>query len=355
MKWTPWLILCFVTSGQAQQLAEGASFSVYAKQVSLNAYSEWFSDATTTYNLSMTAPDLSEEWIMQDAAYGAVPVLGKNDGLFFETTDGELYVTSKDDGIYILGQTGYDPFNQGWDGIAEWTEAELLYPEEVTSDIVKKTKVISYPPEFALPVSLIDHVKNLRVRLVEERTVTFESLPAAQLLRDNRRRRVERYKKLVRRHFHIEALQDGNFKKILGEEDHASLGTLYEEHLILHDQDATFPYAEFIASDQYTIRWLKPRMPAVTNTADVTDALQIQPNPSFGISQALISVPRPGQYTVEIKSVFGRVLRSFDAKVQKSQQIRMSFADLKKGSYICSLVDSNGRTISSKKLVLLKP
>ena len=83
--------------------------------------------------------------------------------------------------------------------------------------------------------------------------------------------------------------------------------------------------------------------------------IYVNPNPSFGdVRFELFNLPK-GEYTIEVYSILGVLLRSIELEAAGSMSYPVNLSDLNKGTYIYRLVDPTGKTVRSKRLVIITP
>ncbi|MBK7425905.1 MAG: T9SS type A sorting domain-containing protein [Saprospiraceae bacterium] len=62
-----------------------------------------------------------------------------------------------------------------------------------------------------------------------------------------------------------------------------------------------------------------------------------------------------GNYTVKIINILGMAVWSEKYYVNGSRTIRVELDDFKRGTYLYALINDKGRTITTKRLIVLKP
>ena len=80
------------------------------------------------------------------------------------------------------------------------------------------------------------------------------------------------------------------------------------------------------------------------------------PNPTFGEVKFELLNFSPGDYRIEIYNIIGKKLWSTGFSIDHSiRSIKENFSFLKKGTYLYSIIDSRGRKIATKRLVIITP
>ena len=81
----------------------------------------------------------------------------------------------------------------------------------------------------------------------------------------------------------------------------------------------------------------------------------VHPNPTFGFVRFdLVNLQR-GTYSIEIYNIIGVQLKTIEVDVDGRYTLPADLSDLRRGTYIYRLVDAEGSTIRSKRLVIIQP
>jgi len=83
--------------------------------------------------------------------------------------------------------------------------------------------------------------------------------------------------------------------------------------------------------------------------------IQAYPNPAVEFVRFNCANLPAGDYTLKIFNIIGKVVWKENYQLVGSKSIRVELDDFKKGTYLYSLVDSQGNIIGTKRLVILKP
>ena len=84
-------------------------------------------------------------------------------------------------------------------------------------------------------------------------------------------------------------------------------------------------------------------------------AIQAYPNPAVEwVRFDCTNLPQD-EYTIKIYNIIGKVIWKENYSMAGNKSVRLELEDFKKGTYLYSLVDSKGNTLSTKRLVILKP
>ena len=80
------------------------------------------------------------------------------------------------------------------------------------------------------------------------------------------------------------------------------------------------------------------------------------PNPSFGVVRFQLSDLLYGKYTLKIFNILGVPVKETDVEVNDPRKtITLDLGDLERGTYLYRLQDAFGRTIKTKRVVLIQP
>lgn len=81
--------------------------------------------------------------------------------------------------------------------------------------------------------------------------------------------------------------------------------------------------------------------------------IAVNPNPSDGKVTMEVRVDRPGDYTVRVMSIIGYQLWSGDFYIYDKLSEELDFRNLRRGTYFYSLVGPNGKTLVTKRMLII--
>lgn len=84
-------------------------------------------------------------------------------------------------------------------------------------------------------------------------------------------------------------------------------------------------------------------------------SIQAFPNPAVEWVRFDCTNLTPGEYTLKIFNILGKQVWKKNYTLSGTTSFRIDLEDFKKGTYIYSLVDKNGNSVGTKRLVILKP
>ncbi len=121
---------------------------------------------------------------------------------------------------------------------------------------------------------------------------------------------------------------------------------------------------ELIASatmqaDQATVQSMQFKNNSLTPVIDVVDEfsanIQAFPNPAVEwVRFDCTNLPH-GEYTLKIFNIIGKCIWKKDYALSGTTSFKVDLENFKKGTYIYSLVDKDGKAVGTKRLVVLKP
>lgn len=98
-----------------------------------------------------------------------------------------------------------------------------------------------------------------------------------------------------------------------------------------------------------------PSTPVVEPVADLFGGIQAFPNPAVEWVRFDCTNLAPAEYTLKIFNIIGKCVWKKNYNLAGTTSFRVELEDFKKGTYIYSLVDQQGNTVGTKRLVVLKP
>lgn len=83
--------------------------------------------------------------------------------------------------------------------------------------------------------------------------------------------------------------------------------------------------------------------------------VKVYPNPVIETLNLQLRDFPTGNYTVKIFNIVGRELMSESRYITGNEDIRMNVSDLRKGTYLYSVVDAKGNTLVTKRVMIVRP
>ena len=93
----------------------------------------------------------------------------------------------------------------------------------------------------------------------------------------------------------------------------------------------------------------------ITSSDNQLPGIYAYPNPSIVNVRFEFSNLNPDNYKLKIFNILGIEVWSEEYYINGNRTTKVNVGNLKKGTYLYSLVDSKGKTISTKRLVVIKP
>ena len=79
------------------------------------------------------------------------------------------------------------------------------------------------------------------------------------------------------------------------------------------------------------------------------------PNPSYGDLRFDFQNLRPGNYAIKIYNILGMEVWKKEFWVAGNRSIKVNLGQLRKGTYLYSLVNAKGKTLATKRLLIVRP
>jgi hypothetical protein len=79
------------------------------------------------------------------------------------------------------------------------------------------------------------------------------------------------------------------------------------------------------------------------------------PNPAINDVRFEFSNLKPSIYTLKIYNILGVVVREEDYKLSGFKTVKLDISKLKKGTYLYSLSDAKGKTVATRRLMVIRP
>lgn len=139
------------------------------------------------------------------------------------------------------------------------------------------------------------------------------------------------------------------------------LGTDTTVHYIYFSNDVHMPLLSMTADpgadEAYSVQYQESG-PTTTATRDVRPArpgVYVWPNPVVSTAQFRFVNLEPGRYTLRVYNVLGIPVWEEQIHLNGDRTIEVELGHLRKGAYLYSLIDSEGRTLMTKRLVVVRP
>lgn len=124
--------------------------------------------------------------------------------------------------------------------------------------------------------------------------------------------------------------------------------------------DTGLPLAEVEIGEDMEVHRVEfkthPLMTRIINEEPSRPDIFAYPNPSFDIVRFQTTELRYGKYKLKIFNILGVLVREMEFQVDHPREtVSMDLSTLQRGTYLCRLQDSFGRTVRTKKVVLIQP
>ncbi len=99
-----------------------------------------------------------------------------------------------------------------------------------------------------------------------------------------------------------------------------------------------------------------PMVTRIFTEEPVRPDIFVYPNPSYDLVRFQLSDLVHGRYKLTIFNILGVQVKEVDIEVDSNRRtLSLDLSELQRGTYLCRLQDRNGRSIKTKRLVLIQP
>lgn len=338
--------------------------------------------ATNVEGLVMTPAGDDQFWDFSNIQTNAVSELnyvGVNEGenaMFFPTANllitdeqGENYFEVSDQTVNFLGFSGGDPTGFGVELVAlldpPLTEARapLTY---LDFDSYSSETNIPFAAD-AIPGGILDSLPlspdSLRIRVMVDRTDLIDAwgtikIPGNKEYEVIRRKRVELSETRLDIKLGIfpwvdvtDQLGDmGFFGGIDTLVTYTFISNDAKENIAVFDLDGD---EEFIFGADFKFEQGGPNSISTTQNGD--PGVFAYPNPAINEVKFDFRNLENGTYQLKIFNILGLEALNEEVYVSGNKTIKSDISRLKKGTYLYSLIDDSGKTISTKRLIVVRP
>ncbi len=104
-----------------------------------------------------------------------------------------------------------------------------------------------------------------------------------------------------------------------------------------------------------TVTFKPPSTVPVTQISNLKERFQVYPNPAYITAKIDVHGYENGAYSLEVYDITGKQVYNKSLEVRGDMTVRIEVMEWNKGTYLCSLVDASGKTLSAKRLMVVKP
>jgi hypothetical protein len=115
----------------------------------------------------------------------------------------------------------------------------------------------------------------------------------------------------------------------------------------VNPEDGNITRAEFKVVDE--------NINSTRNLTSQQPSIMASPNPSYGDVRFDFQNLSPGNYKIKIYNILGTEVWQKDVWISGIRSIRVNLGNLRKGTYLYSLVDSKGKTLVTRRLLIVSP
>jgi len=280
----------------------------------------------------------------------------------------EFYYASFEDTYQFLGYVGADPAGLDIEITARNNpaiierRAPLNYQDD---DIVMYENTIPFGGD-KLPEILLESLPvtpdSLRIRVSSNRTDVVDAwgtltIPGGtfEVLREKRIEIRETFLDVKVSFFPWTDVTD-----IIGETIPGVFGvdTLTTYHYFSEDSKEAIAVVNADETNTATSVTFKSIENTITNVVNVNNTksdIIAYPNPAIDSARFTFTNLEKGVYTLKFYNILGMTIWKKDYPVNGSKTVVVDLNELRKGTYLYSVVDNKGKTLSTKRLIIIRP
>lgn len=315
---------------------------------------------------SLEAPFV-QQTIIRAASEGAFFDQFTNAAIVTKIATGEGYFSINNDRYALLGYGGEDPLGLGLETIARFTNPYIQQRSPMNfgdENSFTTSALLPYAGD-ELPEELLNQIPitpdSIRINYTSERTDVVDAwgtitIPGGiyDVLRE---KRVE--KRNVKVEAKISILDWQDITPFLPQNDFLGEQTVTTYYFI--SNEAVEPIAivntavdgTTITSVNFKSEELVPT--AVQSSVSKQPNVYVSPNPAIASTRFEFANLRAGQYDLKIYNILGVEVWSRSYYINGNRAEKVDLIGFKKGTYLYSLVDSRGKSLMTKRLMIVRP
>ncbi|HHJ51231.1 MAG TPA: T9SS type A sorting domain-containing protein [Phaeodactylibacter sp.] len=281
---------------------------------------------------------------------------------------GEAYYSVENDELLNIALNGAAPGGLGFDLLMRLDPplVERKAPVQFGFSLIQESSVSSAVSSEALPQEILDQLPitpdSLRLRMTDQRTEFADAYGTMDIPGGSFD--VLRIKRFEIREFHVDAYLSftgwTEITDLLGGGSNLEPDSTLQ--YIFLSNEAKEPIAEVTADpvteevQSVTFKSIATG-PVPTTIVPVGSPLVLAyPNPAiFDVRFEFINL-KPGVYHLEIYNLLGVKIRDEEYRIKSGNQVeKMDVSDLRKGTYLYSLRGPDGKAITTKRLIIIRP
>lgn len=134
-----------------------------------------------------------------------------------------------------------------------------------------------------------------------------------------------------------------------------------DNFVLFYVEDQLFPKLRVKLDDHDNVDWAEynPRVNLkryeLKEGLPTTNHFIVYPNPTYDFVKFQFEGFPPETYTIRITNILGKLVDQFDIDLDHDDAWTFSLVGYRKGTYLYSVTDSFGRTITTRRLIVLNP
>ncbi|MFK7933006.1 MAG: T9SS type A sorting domain-containing protein [Saprospiraceae bacterium] len=290
-----------------------------------------------------------------------------NAELLAEVETGEGYFNVSDSEYALLGYGGQDPLELGLETVARFSNpyVQQRSPMNYEDENTFTTSILIPFAGDDLPEAILDQIPitpdSIRINYAIERTDKVDAwgtvtIPGGiyDVLRE---KRVE--KRNVKVEAKISILDWQDITAFLPQND--LLGEQVVTAYYFFSNESIEPIAIVnMAADEETITSVDFKSEDLVPTAvqdnnNKEPNIYVSPNPAITSTRFEFTNLKAGQYDLKIYNILGVEVWSKEYFISGSRAEKVDLIGFKKGTYLYSLIDSRGKSLATKRLMIVRP
>ena len=303
---------------------------------------------------------------IQPVANSKKPQPFKKANLVIESVNGhQSFFQKTGNTIYLLGSNGKDPMNIGVETTTRYKNPVLSmkYPlkygdsSTITGEYAFKVAIFDLPREkmYTLPIT----PDSIRYRCIFTQNKKVDAWGTLSLPDNNYE--VLREKIIEEKEYRVD-VKIGNlpWQDITSSVDDPliqkkHLNYSYHFHSNETNSKVAVAYMKENQVNPKAVYYTVSDPSSTMRTADGRPDVYAYPNPAINEVRFEFSNLKPNTYALKIYNILGMVVRQENYNLNGFNTVKLDISKLRKGTYLYNLTDAKGKTIATRRLMVIRP